>query len=54
MRRCPHDPAPMIPHWAFVSGAWGAAALGFATLILGAALRHRAASRRLRELERSR
>ena len=43
-----------IPHWAFVSAAWGAAGLGFAALVLGAALRHRAAVRRLADLERPR
>lgn len=43
-----------IPHWAFVTAAWGAAGLGFAALILGAAWRHRGAVRRLHELERPR
>ncbi|WP_376097159.1 heme exporter protein CcmD [Roseomonas sp. CCTCC AB2023176] len=44
----------MTPHLIFVSAAWGATALGFTALILGALLRHRGASRRLRELERPR
>ena len=44
----------MTPHLIFVSAAWGATALGFGFLILGALLRHRAAAQRLRELERPR
>jgi hypothetical protein len=44
----------MTLHWVHVAAAWGLAALGFGGLALGAALRHRAASRRLRGLERAR
>ena len=43
----------MSGHWMNVAAAWGLAALGFGGLALGAALRHRAAARRLRELERA-
>lgn len=43
-----------MSHWMSVAVAWGLAAVGFGGLALGAALRHRAASRRLRELERAR
>jgi hypothetical protein len=42
----------MTAHWVNVAAAWGLAAIGFGGLALGAALRHRAAARRLRELER--
>jgi len=41
-------------HWANVAAAWGLAVVGFGGLALGAAWRHRAAARRLRELERGR
>ncbi|WP_159347748.1 heme exporter protein CcmD [Roseomonas harenae] len=44
----------MSAHWINVIAAWGLAAVGFGGLALGAALRHRAAERRLRELERAR
>lgn len=42
----------MSGHWMNVAAAWGLAAVGFGGLAIGAALRHRAAARRLRELER--
>ena len=43
-----------MSHWMSVAVAWGLAVVGFGGLALGAALRHRAAARRLRELERAR
>ncbi len=44
----------MIPHWMFVTAAWGVVGAGMGALILGATVRHRTASRRLRELDRVR
>jgi hypothetical protein len=44
----------MSGHWMNVIAAWGLAAIGFGGLALGAAWRHRAATRRLKELERAR
>ncbi|MFH5923984.1 hypothetical protein [Roseomonas xinghualingensis] len=43
----------MSAHWIHVVAAWGLVVAGFGGLTLGAALRHRVAARRLRELERS-
>jgi len=40
-------------HLVNVAASWGLAALGFGGLAIGAAWRHRAAARRLRELERT-
>ncbi|WP_426956147.1 heme exporter protein CcmD [Muricoccus radiodurans] len=44
----------MSMHLIHVTAAWGLTAIGFGGLAIGAAWRHRAAARRLRELERSR
>lgn len=44
----------MTPHMISVAAAWALAAIGFGGLALGAAWRHRAAARRLKELERAR
>ena len=41
----------MSLHWAHVVAAWGLTALVFGALALSAALRHRAAKRRLDTLE---
>ncbi|WP_338663756.1 hypothetical protein VQH23_01040 [Pararoseomonas sp. SCSIO 73927] len=43
----------MSAHLWSVVAAWGLAAAAFGGLALGAALRHRAAARRLGELERA-
>ena len=42
----------MTLHWWHVTAAYGAVALGFGALALGAVLRHRAARRRLAVLDR--
>lgn len=42
----------MSDHWINVIASWGLAAIGFGGLALGAVWRHRAAARRLKELER--
>ncbi|WP_280842991.1 hypothetical protein [Pararoseomonas baculiformis] len=44
----------MSAHWIHVVAAWMLAGIGFGGLALGAAWRHRAAARRLQELERAR
>ncbi len=41
----------MTTHWLHVALSWGVTVLAFAALGLGAALRHRAAARRLAQLD---
>jgi hypothetical protein len=41
----------MTPHWLHVTLSWALTAGVFAAFALGAALRHRAAAARLRELD---